>query len=207
MAARAERCEQLGRELLALAPEARRRPFRVLEIGSGHGHFLEAYADAHPDRFCLGIDYCAERSRRAARKQQRHVHGGLFFLRAEVWEFFDALPADFCFDAVFVLFPDPWPKRRHQKYRLISERFLSRLAASVYPEAALYLRTDAAAYFDEARQTIAEHPLWRLEPAAPWPFERPTVFQAKAPAYQSLVAFTASPATTSAAPARRSPQT
>jgi tRNA (guanine-N7-)-methyltransferase len=193
-AARVERCALLRTELDGLLPLAAKAATRVLEIGSGHGHFLEAYASAHTEHFCVGIDYCAERSRRAARKQQRHVHGNLHFLRAEVWEFLDSLPAELRFDRVFVLFPDPWPKRRHQKYRLISGRFLARLARCVTRDGALYLRTDAAAYFAEARETIATHDAWRIAPEAPWPFEQSTVFQTKAPSYQSLVALTAHPA-------------
>ncbi len=167
----------------------------MLEIGSGHGHFLEAYAQAHPDHFCLGIDYCAERSRRAARKQQRHPHGNLHFMRAEVWEFLDSLPAAFTFDAVFVLFPDPWPKRRHRKYRLISHRFLDRLARCTSAGAALYFRTDADFYFEDSAGIVAAHPAWQVVPDAPWPFEQPTVFQAKAAAYQSWIAVNASQAT------------
>lgn len=194
VAARAERCAQLRTELTGLLPLAARHTIRVLEIGSGHGHFLEAYASGHTGHFCLGIDYCAERSRRAARKQQRHVHGNLHFLRAEVWEFLDSMPAALRFDRVFVLFPDPWPKRRHQKYRLISERFLTRLAECVSRDGALYLRTDAAAYFTEAKEAIEAHHGWRIASDAPWPFEQPTVFQSKARSYQSLVALTASPA-------------
>lgn len=193
-AERAQRCSLLRDTLLAMHPSARSHACRVLEIGSGHGHFLEAFALAHPDKFCLGIDYCAERSRRAARKQERNPHGNLRFLRAEVWEFLEALPPGFGFDAVFVLFPDPWPKRRHRKYRLVSARFLTRLAQHTVPGARLYLRTDAPGYFAEARDAVEGHPAWHLAPDEPWPFEQPTVFQAKARSFQSLVAISASPA-------------
>lgn len=193
-AARAQRCAALTAHLEALRSSFDTHPSRVLEIGCGHGHFLAAYARAHPMHFCLGIDYCAERVRRAGRKQERHPLGNLQFMRAEVWEFLDALPAGMRFDAFFVLFPDPWPKRRHRKYRLVSSRFLDRIAACASPAAALFLRTDAVAYIDEAREAIAAHTAWRLDPSAPWPFEQPSVFQAKAPSYQSLVAINASPA-------------
>ena len=189
---RADRCAQLRAALHGLVPRAAVSALRVLEIGSGPGHFLEAFASAHVDRFCLGIDYCAERSRRAARKQQRNPNGNLLFLRAEVWEFLDSLPDDLRFDAVFVLFPDPWPKRRHRKYRLISDRFLERLARCTSDGAHLYLRTDAPDYFSEARAQIDANPSWRLAPDIPWAFEQPTVFQSKAVAYQSLVAINVS---------------
>lgn len=193
-AERAQRCSLLRGELDRILSPAAGYRTTVLEIGCGHGHFLESFAGAHTDQFCLGIDYCAERARRAARKQARNRHGNLCFLRAEVSEFLDALPMGRTFDTVFVLFPDPWPKRRHRKYRLISERFLSRLAAITRPGASLLFRTDAATYFSEAKDTIAGHANWRLDPDVPWPFEQGTVFQAKAVSYQSLIAVNATPA-------------
>lgn len=204
-AERAARCDQLRETLATLGPAAAAADARVLEIGSGHGHFLEAYATAHRTHFCLGIDYCSERTRRAARKQQRHAHGNLYFLRAEAWEFLDSTPPDFRFDVVFVLFPDPWPKRRHRKYRLLSSRFLNRLAACTRAGATLYLRTDAAFYFAEATEAISVHPAWQILPEARWPFEQPTVFQTKAAQFQSLAAINVSPATPSETPGKRPP--
>ena len=159
----------------------------TLEIGCGHGHFLTAYAKAHPDRFCLGIDLVTDRIERATRKRDRAKAANLAFLIAEAEEFLESLPAGVRLGELFILFPDPWPKRRHHKNRLLQANFLSSLARWCEPNARLCFRTDYRPYFAEASQMIAAHPRWSLS-GEPWPFELATVFQERAPSYQSAVA-------------------
>ncbi|WP_404424607.1 tRNA (guanosine(46)-N7)-methyltransferase TrmB [Nibricoccus sp. IMCC34717] len=160
----------------------------TLEIGCGHGHFLTAYAEAHPDELCVGIDIILDRIERAERKRTRAGLEQLQIIRAEALEFLDALPEGVRWDRIFILFPDPWPKRRHHKNRLLQPDFLTRLAATAAPGAQLCFRTDHEGYFADALATVRDHPLWRLAPDAAWPFERPTVFQERAAAYQSWIA-------------------
>lgn len=159
----------------------------VLEIGCGHGHFLAAYAAAHPDRICIGIDLIGERIARAERKRDRARLANLHFLQAEARLFLETVPGHARIGAVFVLFPDPWPKLRHNKHRIIQPSFLAALAARAVPRCPLYFRTDFEPYFAAARAAFAEDPHWELEPE-PWPFEFATVFQQRAPSFQSLVA-------------------
>ena len=165
----------------------------TLEIGCGHGHFLTAYAAAHPGRRCLGLDIANDRVERALRKRNRARLVNLDFVHADADDLLAALPEEIRLDEVFVLFPDPWPKRRHHKNRLMQTEFLARLAARCQPGSALYFRTDYAPYFAEARGVVAEHPDWSLQPGAPWPFEHETVFQARAAAHESLVAHRRTP--------------
>ena len=109
-----ERREAL-REVLGriLGPESR----FVWEIGSGHGHFLAAYARTHPGKVCVGIDIASDRVARADRKRERALLGNLHFIRADAEDFLASMPDGARFTAVFILFPDPWPKRRHHKNR------------------------------------------------------------------------------------------
>jgi len=160
----------------------------TLELGCGHGHYLTAFAAHHPDATCLGIDFCRERVRRAERKLQRARLANLCFLHAEAGEFLDALPPDMRFRRIFVLFPDPWPKRRHRKHRLVSPEFLDRTAGLAMPQAGFFFRSDALDYVEEVRANLAKHPSWRLIPDGNLPFETETVFQAKARLFGSVVA-------------------
>lgn len=159
----------------------------VWEIGSGHGHFLTAYAAAHPDRTCIGVDQESARVERAIRKRDRAQLPNLHFVRSEAKLFLEALPAETCFDHVFVLFPDPWPKSRHHKHRLIQIEFLQALARHAAPSCTFCFRTDHAAYFASARLAVAESRGWKLSDE-PWPFEFETVFQNRAASFESLVA-------------------
>lgn len=171
-----------------LAPRLEGVRTLTLEIGCGHGHFLTAYAAAHPERRCLGLDIANDRVERAMRKRNRARLTNLDFVHADADDLLAALPEEIRLDEVFVLFPDPWPKRRHHKNRLMQAEFLTRLAARCRPGAALYFRTDYAPYFAEARGVVAEHPDWSIPLGASWPFEHETVFQARAAAHESLVA-------------------
>ena len=164
-------------------------PALTLEIGCGHGHFMAAYAAAHPDEHCIAIDIIKERLERAGRKTSRLGLQNVTWLRAAAEDLLEALPAETRFTRnILVLFPDPWPKRRHWKNRLIQPAFLSRLAGFCAPGARLCFRTDHGDYFAAAQQVVADHPDWWIVSAAPWPFEQQTVFEAKARSHQSLVA-------------------
>lgn len=160
----------------------------TLEIGSGHGHFLTAYAAAHPSRLCLGIDIMSDRFERAEKKRSRAQLPNLEFVHASADCLLVALPEGVLLDDVIVLFPDPWPKRRHHKNRLIHPEFLGNLAAKAVPSARLCFRTDSSEYFNSAQAIITAHPAWAIALTALWPFEMPTVFQSRARTYESLVA-------------------
>jgi tRNA (guanine-N7-)-methyltransferase len=160
----------------------------TLEVGSGHGHFLTAYAQAHPERFCIGIDLLPDRLARSARKSERAALTNIAWLRADVRLFLEALPAETRLDEIFILFSDPWPKRRHWKNRVLQPDFLTQLAARAGEGARLHFRTDHAPYFSQAREFIEAHSDWALSPDAQWPFELVTVFQQRAAAHESLIA-------------------
>ncbi|MET0262415.1 MAG: SAM-dependent methyltransferase [Rariglobus sp.] len=162
----------------------------TLEIGSGHGHYLTGYAQAYPERFCIGIDLIGDRLDRSLRKSERAGLKNIAWLHAEARLFLEALPPATRLAEIFILFSDPWPKRRHWKNRVIQTEFMSELAAKSAEGARFCFRTDHAPYFSYARDIIANHPDWALcaESDEPWPFELATVFQQRADAHQSLIA-------------------
>lgn len=157
------------------------------ELGCGHGHFLTAYAQAHPQKLCIGIDLAGERVERALRKRDRARLDNLFFLRAEARFFLETLPAGATFSDLFVLFPDPWPKLRHQKHRIVQPEFLSAAAARGTNGTQLYFRTDFHPYFEYARQVLDQSPYWQTAESA-WPFEFVSVFQSRAACHHSIIA-------------------
>jgi len=160
----------------------------VWEVGCGHGHFLTAYAEAHCDSACVGIDLVRDRIARAERKQARAGLSNLHFVQAEARDFLEAIPATTRLSAIYMLFPDPWPKRRHHKHRLLDSQFLTAVAERAGEGVRFHFRTDHEAYFADAKATFASHSDWDTCLSAEWSFELPTVFQQKAPSYQSLVA-------------------
>jgi tRNA (guanine-N7-)-methyltransferase len=178
------RRRRLEDELSSLFPKP--RAF-VWEVGCGHGHFLTAYAAAHPQSLCIGIDIASDRIERALRKRDRARLGNLFFIQAEARLFVESLPAHGTFSDLFILFPDPWPKLRHRKHRVLQPDFLSAIAPRAASYARLCFRTDHSSYFQEAVRVTQCHPDWGTS-EEPWPFEFGTVFQSRAAAFHSFVA-------------------
>jgi len=180
------RREGLRRDLAPLFPGPAERDF-TWEVGCGHGHYLTDYAAAHPAELCVGIDLLADRIVRANRKRDRAGRPNLHFLQAEARLFLSELPAAARIGRLLLLFPDPWPKVRHHKHRILQTDFLTAVAGRAAPGCRFYFRTDFAPYLEEGRAALAGHPRWEVVDE-PFPFERETVFQARAPAFGSCVA-------------------
>ncbi len=180
-----QRRSALRAELAALLPAD---ATIVLEIGSAHGHFLVRYAGENPQKLCLGVDLRGERVERAQRKAGRAKLTNCHFIRAEARELIECLPPGVTFSEIWVLFPDPWPKKRHHKNRLLQPEFFDFLAQRSRGGARLYFRTDYAEYFQQVSVFLRDLRTWQPDPQAFWPMEHETIFQARAPSYQSLTA-------------------
>ena len=160
----------------------------TFEIGSGHGHWLAAYAKQNPDEFCLGIDLITERIAKCHRKQTIGQITNVAFLKAEATEVLDGLSPAHRLAKIFILYPDPWPKRRHHKNRFINAENLSRLADHAAPGALLHFRTDDLDYYAWTVAELQKHPKWTILDQKPWPFETPTFFEELLKAKNDVIA-------------------
>ncbi len=165
-----------------------KEPRFTFEIGCGHGHWLAAYAQKFPEKFCVGIDLITTRIERSNRKQTLGKIANVAFLKAEATEFLDALDATHRLQEIFILYPDPWPKKKHHKNRFINEANLTRLAQHSNEGTRLHFRTDDVDYFAWAEAHLREHPEWKILGDEIWPFERVTFFEERMKAKHDLIA-------------------
>ncbi|MGB0371488.1 MAG: tRNA (guanosine(46)-N7)-methyltransferase TrmB [Opitutales bacterium] len=187
-AERSKRVAAIQEALLEFLGEAR---VFTLEIGCGHGRWLSSYAENHPDELCVGIDLITKRIEMGTQKQEKRSLQNLRFLKAECNEFLDAVEAveGLNIGRCFMLFPDPWPKKRHHKKRMVQSVFLSRLSSLVVSGGWFCYRTDHEDYFAWTEELVEEHELWkRIELEDNWPHENSSYFQDLLPEYQSLIA-------------------
>ena len=119
-----------------------------LEIGCGHGHWLNAYSQNNRGSFCIGIDLISKRIRKAQTKKDRYQNNNLFFLKADAIDFISYKPNNILFNNIFIFFPDPWPKRKHHRRRLIQFSFLNLLKLHTNRNSKIFFRTDHQDYFD-----------------------------------------------------------
>lgn len=162
---------------------------RVLfEAGCGHGHWLSDFAEANPHTVCLGIDLISWRIRKGKEKKAKRGLANLHFYKAELGEFLDVLPAAIRFERTVLLFPDPWPKARHHRRRMVQPAFLSEVARRTDRGGELCFRSDHRPYFDWTLEHLTEHSDWQIDESAPWPYEGETYFQSLMEEYFSVLA-------------------
>ena len=134
----------------------------TLEIGCGKGHYLSAYATAFPQETCVGIDLISERVRDSQRRAKNKNAENAFFFKAEAFEFLEALPRDVVLEKIFIFFPDPWPKERHHKRRLMQGEFLDYIRQFAHAGTRLYFRTDHTEYFEWTTEVFKANTNWEI---------------------------------------------
>lgn len=160
----------------------------LFEAGCGHGHWLTDYAESHSNTVCVGIDLISWRVRKCKDKKFKRGLNNLYFYKAELSEFLEVLPESVRFERTVLLFPDPWPKARHHRRRMIQADLLDEFARRSDLGGELCFRSDDRPYFDWTLEHLNENNQWFIEPSAPWPYESATYFQDLMDEYFSVVA-------------------
>ena len=132
---------------------AREAPLHV-DLGCGDGSFLRSLAADHPNINFLGVERLLHRVRSSDRKAAtlpniRIVRSETLFVLRHL------LPAD-SVTAFYLLFPDPWPKRRHHRRRVVTADFLEAVRVCLVAEGKLFLATDHNDYFAAIQRAISK---------------------------------------------------
>jgi len=165
-----------------------------LELGFGGGEHLAAQAEANPTLGLIGAEVFENGIAKLVRKIERHALSNIRIFADDARALVAALaPASIA--RVFILFPDPWPKERHKKRRLLSRALLDDLARAMEDNGELRLATDdvdyARAMLERAlghadfRWLAARARDWR-ERTADWPptrYEEKALAQGRQPVY------------------------
>jgi tRNA (guanine-N7-)-methyltransferase len=140
-----------------------------LEIGFGGGEHLAAQGEAHPEIGFIGVEAFENGIARLLAEIARRGLANIRVFADDARLLLDRLtPASL--GRVFILFPDPWPKRRHHKRRLVAMPTLDRLAVVMQPGAELRLATDDRDYLVWMLERATAHPdfAWLARRPADW---------------------------------------
>ena len=126
-----------------------------VDLGCGDGSFLMAAAAANPETNFLGIERMIGRVQSACRKIENGNVGNARVLRCEIsYAVRQLLPAN-SVAGFHLMFPDPWPKRRHAPRRMVTANFLTSLHRALAPHGTVRIATDEIEYFREIERLAA----------------------------------------------------
>jgi len=128
-----------------------------IEVGCGKGRFLLSQATQHPDTCYVGLEYARAYLLATAQRAAKLGLMNVRVARCEADSFCREYVKDASISAFHLLYPDPWPKKRHHKRRLIRHDFLAELRRVLAPGAILNIATDHSGYFE-----------WMLEQFEAW---------------------------------------
>jgi tRNA (guanine-N7-)-methyltransferase len=131
----------------------------VLEIGFGRGEFLLALAEKQPATAFLAVETSRKRVLKMARRLARTPHRNVRLLEARGEQVVAELLPDASLSACWINFPDPWPKKRHHKRRLLQAPFVAQLAGRLAPGASLYVATDHVEYAEQIHEVLSKQPV------------------------------------------------
>ena len=160
----------------------------LFEAGCGHGHWLTDYSAENKGVPCVGIDLITWRIRKALDKREKRGLNNLHFYKAELGEFLEVLSERIRFDRTVLLFPDPWPKARHHRRRMVQTAFLDEVAQRTDRDGTFCFRSDDRPYFDWTVKHLKKHPAWEIDSSIAWPYESETYFQSIMGEFYSVVA-------------------
>jgi tRNA (guanine-N7-)-methyltransferase len=160
----------------------------LFEAGCGHGHWLTSYAEENLAQTCVGIDLISWRIRKGRDKRDKRQLQNLHFFKAELGEFLEVLPERIRFDMTVLLFPDPWPKAKHHRRRMVQTGFLDEVARRTDVGGRFCFRSDDLPYYEWTVEHLQAHPEWQIDAQAEWPHEMETYFQEMMESYHSVVA-------------------
>ena len=143
-----------------------------LDLGCGDGSFMAALAAEHPERNYLGVEQLIGRVRSACTKIAAAGLTNARILRVDIAQVVGMLLPPASVDVCHVMFPDPWPKRRHHRRRTVTAEFLQSIVRILAPHGIARLTTDDAPYFaqmEQAAAAVTALALVAVEEAAPLP--------------------------------------
>lgn len=131
-------------------------PLQV-DLGCGDGSFLCELAEQFPEKNFLGIERLTRRVEKVRRKAGRGIDNVRVLGTDTLFAVRYLLPTN-SVEAFYLLFPDPWPKRRHQQRRIFTGEFLDAIAAALEQSGVLRVATDQLDYFHQIQGLSRTHP-------------------------------------------------
>lgn len=130
----------------------------VLEIGFGMGDSLIALAQAHPEKHFIGIEVHRPGVGKLCMELKKNNITNVRVYCDDAIEVLDRVMPYVCMDVILLFFPDPWPKKRHHKRRIMKESFLQMVYHLLRSEGIFHIATDWQDYADYIKDLMNYYP-------------------------------------------------
>lgn len=144
-----------------------------IEYCSGNGLWIAERAKKEPNVLWVAVEKRFDRVRKIWSKSVNENISNLFIVCGFAEDFTQFYLEDSSVDKVFINFPDPWPKERHKKHRIVRDEFLCMLTPKVKKEGDLTLVTDDISYSEEMKSVLKEQKAWQSQ--LQYPFHKEDV--------------------------------
>jgi len=132
----------------------------VMEIGYGMGEATWQIAKADPHTNYLGVEVHMPGVGKLMARLEEYELTNVRLIERDVFEVFYYMVKDSSLDGVHLFFPDPWPKKRHFKRRIVNERFLTDVSAKLKPGGYLHIATDWVPYAEWIKEVFSQTKLF-----------------------------------------------
>ena len=130
--------------------------YNIIDIGSGYGESTIEFARGDKEKIIIACDKYIDGINNLAENAQIELLNNVFIFQGNVNQLLD----EYCFQnsisEIWILFPDPWPKKRHFKRRLINKEFLNKLINFLKKDATIHIASDSKSYISEILKCIYE---------------------------------------------------
>ncbi|MEZ4704061.1 MAG: tRNA (guanosine(46)-N7)-methyltransferase TrmB [Bdellovibrionota bacterium] len=126
-----------------------------IEIGMGKGLFMHDIATDHPHRNFLGIEKVKKFLLLSASRMDKSNLNNVKLFSVDAKEFIEKEIPESSVNEFFILFPDPWPKRRHRRRRMVQKDFLLLLKSKLVSKGVIHITTDHKSYFQWIEEVTA----------------------------------------------------
>ncbi len=148
----------------------------LVEIGFGNGEVLAQFATINPLWNCIGVEVFRPGIGALIRRCQTEELENVRIAETDGLTLLEALP-DYSVSLMFVFFPDPWPKKRHHRRRLVNEEFVETVNRKLRVDGSICLATDWEHYADQIGAVFQNHPLFDGGPSERYELRPKTRFE------------------------------
>lgn len=134
----------------------------ALDIGFGAGETTIHLAKSNPQMSVLGAEVYLSGVGSLLSQAEEEDLDNIRILHGDIVPFLEDKVPDDCFDLILMFYPDPWPKRKHHKRRLLQKDFISLLNKKLKRDSIFYFKTDWTHYFQEVRRLFEDNKDWKV---------------------------------------------